>query len=179
MTSKSVKILALGSAIALLAAGCSKSQPQANNNPSGAPAQAAMQNQPPPFPGNASSTFPGRPHNGTASSTRPGFGMPNLPPGSRPFFGTVASVSGSQITISGHSRNSSSTVSTIIDITGSTQFTGGSQSSIISGARVAGVGTVNSDGSITASSLQINPSFSGRGQGANQGGGNYQPQSSQ
>jgi hypothetical protein len=176
MTAKNIKFLVFGSAIALLAAGCSNAQQQTNSQNSPQTQAAA-----PLIPANASSTMPGMQGHTMASSTSGHFGMQNLPPGSKPFFGTIASVSGSQVTISGHSRNSSTTVSTIIDITASTKFTGGSQTSLTSGTRIVGVGTANSDGSINATSLQINPTFSGRGQGGGhyQSGGSNQAQSSQ
>lgn len=174
MTSKNVKVFVFSSAIALLAAGCnSAAQPQANSQTG---AQSAPMSS-----SSTMSNMPGMDGHGMASSSRSGFGMPNMPVGSKPFFGSIASVSGSQITISGHSRNSSSTVTTIVDITSSTQFQGGAQTDLAVGARVAGYGTANSDGSINAINLQINPSFGGRGQGGGhyQGSGAGQPQSQQ
>lgn len=165
-----------GSAIALLAAGCSNAQ-QASNQTDSQP-QGALNNA-----SSSMANMPGMQGHGTASST--GMGMRNLPAGSKPFFGTIASVSGSQITVSGFSRTSSSTVSTIVDITSGTQFQGGAQSALVTGAKVAGYGTANSDGSINATNVQINPTFGGRGQGGGhyqgggQGSGSNQPQSPQ
>ncbi len=167
------KMLVFGSAIVLLAAGCS-SQPQANSQ-SSPPSSTVAQNQTAP----TSPAVPMSPSGGSASSTRRGFGMPNLPAGSKPFFGTIASVSGSQITISGHMRNSSSTASTIINITSSTTYQGGSQSSLTTGTRVAGIGTTNGDGSLNATSIQINPTFSGRGSGGGYGGPHPTPTGAQ
>ena len=162
MISANAKILILGSAIALLAAGWGSSQPQANTQSNTAP-PVTIQNQPS-VPGNSGSAMPGT--RGNASSTRGGFGMPNLPAGSKPFFGTVAAVSGSQITINGRTRNSSSTVSTIINITSATQFNDGEQSDLVWNPR-AGYGTASSNGSIDAESLRI-------GSPSGQGGGRYQ-----
>ena len=82
----------------------------------------------------------------------------NLPAGSKPFFGSVSAVSGSQITLS--SRNNSTTT---ITISGNTEFDGGTKDQIISGARIAGYGTANSDGSIVATKITINPAMPGGG----------------
>ena len=173
MTSKSIKIAVFGSAIALLAAGCNSSQ-QASNQSGTSNSTASMNSS------SSMANMPGMQGHGMASSTAGHFGMPNLPVGSKPFFGTITSVSGSQVTISGHSRTSSTTVTTIVDITAATQFTGGSQSSLASGTRIAGYGTANSDGSINGVNVQINPSFgNGQGGGRYHGGAQSQSQSSQ
>ncbi len=168
---KNIKGLVLVSSIALLAAGCGSQQASSQSS---AQTPAVTQTQP----SQNMANMPGMSASSTASSTRGSFGMRNLPPGSKAFFGAITSVSGSQITISGHSRNSSTTVSTVLNVTGSTQFTGGSQIALVSGTRVAGAGTVNSDGSITVTSMQINPTFTGgRGSGGtyNRGGPNMPP----
>jgi hypothetical protein len=123
------KILVLTFTIVLVAAGCSKSQPQASSR---------------------AGLATGAGHGRFASSTRSSFAARNFPPGSKPFYGTVASVSGSKVTITGHSHSSSSTIITIIEITSGTQFKNGSKADITNGARVAGAGTANSDGSINA-----------------------------
>ena len=97
---------------------------------------------------------------------RGGFRRGNFPAGSRPIFGQVASVSGSSFTV--QSRRGGTLT---IKITSSTQFTNGSQSDLASGVRVGGYGSPNSDGSINAQSLIINPSFGNFRSGGN--GGSY------
>lgn len=99
-------------------------------------------------------------------------GKMNLPQGEKPFFGTVTAVNGSTLTVqmmwmmgSGpmHMRRTQTTItppaskSMTIDLTSATTYTGGSQSDIVVNMKVAGVGTSNSDGSITAIKVQINP----------------------
>lgn len=91
----------------------------------------------------------------------------NMPSGSIPIFGQVTAVNGSTLTVQRQSRNGSGTTITI-DLTSSTQYTGGSQSSIQTGTRIGGYGTTNSDGSINAEQIMINPTFPGRGQNGNQ-----------
>jgi|GEM_PF-2770086 hypothetical protein len=107
----------------------------------------------------ASGTSPAPPSQNTApsdtNSTPKQHGQwQNMPDGSKPFFGQVTVVSGSQITIS--SRNSTTVKVTISD---STSFSGGTKDNLTSGTKIAGIGTSNSDGSITATKIQINPTM--------------------
>lgn len=46
-----------------------------------------------------------------------------------------------------------------IMLTSSTKYTGGSESDITVNTKVAGVGTLGSDGSLTATQVTINPTF--------------------
>lgn len=78
----------------------------------------------------------------------------NMPDGSKPFFGQITAVSGSQITIS--SRNNTTAKVTFSD---ATSFGGGTKNNLSSGTKIAGIGTSNSDGSITATKIQINPTM--------------------
>lgn len=82
----------------------------------------------------------------------------NMPSGSTPIFGQVTAISGNTVTVQRMSRNGNGTTITV-DLTSSTQYTGGSQSTIQNGTRIAGYGTKNSDGSINAEKITINPSF--------------------
>ena len=106
--------------------------------------------------------------------------MANIPSGQKPFFGQVASVSGSTLTITTHTMNrgasspegssaSSASPTTItVTLTSSTTFSGGTESTLASGVRIFGYGTPNSDGSITATNIQINPTRpTGAGSNAN------------
>lgn len=100
----------------------------------------------------------------------------NLPQGERPFFGTVTNVNGSVLTVQMQGmmfrpmmRHPQTTItptltltppaprSITVDLTSSTTYTGGTQSDITTNTKVSGVGTSNSDGSITAIKIQINP----------------------
>lgn len=82
----------------------------------------------------------------------------NMPDGSKPFFGQVTAVSGSQITIS--SKNNTTAK---VTFSNSTSFSGGTKDSLVNGTKIAGFGTLNSDGSITAVKIQINPTMPGGG----------------
>jgi hypothetical protein len=159
MNTRPLKVVLAGSALVLLAAGCSNSAPTSQTSGSGSTASTGVAAQ---VQGAATSTPFGYGRRGNASSTRSGFGMPNMPAGDKPFFGTIASLEGSSFTITGRSRTSSSTMTTVINISGNTQYQGGSQSSLAAGARVVGYGAPNSDGSINAQSIQINPTLQGR-----------------
>jgi uncharacterized protein (UPF0333 family) len=58
--------------------------------------------------------------------------------------------------------------SKIVNLSNSTTYSttaNGSKSDIKAGQRIAAFGTTNSDGSITAQNIQINPQFAGRGPG--------------
>jgi hypothetical protein len=93
------------------------------------------------------------------SPGKPGSGHPqgapqSIPDGSKPFFGQVSAVSGSKITLS--SMNNS-TVTVIIS--SSTEFSGGIESDIKAGTKVAGYGTTGSGGSIEAVKIMINPTM--------------------
>jgi len=78
----------------------------------------------------------------------------NLPAGSKPFFGQISAVSGNQITLS--SRNNTSVT---VTLSSGTEFDGGTRDQIVSSVRIAGYGTANSDGSITAEKITINPAM--------------------
>jgi len=104
----------------------------------------------------------------SGGARRFGKGMPNMPAGSKPIFGDVTIVNGNTLTIKRQSRNGSGTTITV-DLTSSTQYTGGSQSDIQMGTRIAGYGTANSDGSINAEKITINPTFPTRGGSQNNG----------
>ncbi len=143
MNSSLIKIVTVASVLTLLGAGCS-SQPQADA------AQA-------PLPMGTGSS--------TSGTHRGGFGMQNIPAGMKPFFGKVGSMSGSMVTLSG--RNSTTTVNFI----SATQFKGGAQAEVKTGVMIVGYGAPNSDGSIDAQNVQINPTMpAGGARGANRGG---------
>ena len=115
----------------------------------------------------ASQSMAGQQSGTTQQYPRPsgGFGgrqFGNMPQGSTPIFGQVSAVSGNQLTIQRKSRNGNGTTITV-DLTSSTQYSGGSQSDIQTGTRIGGYGTANSDGSINAQQIMINPSFGNRG----------------
>ncbi len=129
---------------------------------------------------------PSNPANGTPGRRGP---MANIPAGSKPIFGQVASVSGSQIVVTTMGRRggpatpggtatdstTAPTKTTInVTLTSTTTFSGGTKDAIVAGARIFGYGTVNADGSINATNIQINPTMPGGG-GFNRGGQN-QPQ---
>lgn len=104
-------------------------------------------------------------------------GKMQLPAGEKPFFGTVTNVSGSTLTVqmggmmgmmhSMRMKNPTTTVTitppaprtVTVDLTTSTTYTGGAQSDIAVNTKIAGIGTSNSDGSITALKVQINPTM--------------------
>lgn len=92
----------------------------------------------------------------------------NMPSGSKPIFGLVTAVSGNTLTIQRQSRNGSGT-SITVDLSSATQFSGGSQSNIQNGTKIAGYGTANSDGSVNAQRITINPTFPTRGSSSNSG----------
>jgi len=127
-----------------------------------------------PHAGQAGNSTPGSANN---PGGRSGFhgAMSNIPAGSKPFFGPIASVNGSQITIASMSRNHSpasgtsglqagATSTTItVNIVGDTAFNGGTKDNLTVGTRIFGYGTANSDGSINAQNIQINPQHPGGG----------------
>lgn len=94
--------------------------------------------------------------------------MINIPAGSKPFFGQIASIDGLKLVISSSMKNhnnadsagtsggTSSTVTVVLN--SNTTFGGGTKDNLASGVRIFGYGTANSDGSITAANIQINPS---------------------
>ena len=115
-------------------------------------------------------------HTGSGSGKmRPGGRMMKIPSGDQAFFGVVTNVNGNTLTVQRQMRmmghgNSNSTTPTItpslpqtitVDLTGSTNYTGGTQSSITTNTRIAGYGTVNSDQSIDAVQIRINPTMQG------------------
>ena len=75
------------------------------------------------------------------------------------------------LTVQRQGRNGSGTTLTV-DLTSTTQYTGGAQSDIQNGTRIGGYGTKNTDGSINAQQIMINPSQPARGQNAPQDVGN-------
>lgn len=103
-------------------------------------------------------------HQGSRPSGSPRGHLGNMPAGSKPIFGDVTAVNSNTLTVQMQSRKGSGTTTTLtVDLTSSTQYTGGSQSTIKNGTRIAGYGTANSNGSITAEKLTINPTFPTRG----------------
>jgi len=106
---------------------------------------------------------------GTASPSgtfnREGGEMRKLPAGEKLFFGTVTAVNGSTLTVqmqrpmrpSQPSITPSISQTQTVTLTSTTTYTGGSQTSIAVNTRIAGMGTTNSDGSITATQVRINP----------------------
>ena len=97
--------------------------------------------------------------------------MGNIPAGSQPIFGQVTAISGTQLTIQRQGRNGNGGTTVIVNLTGTTQYTGGAQTDIQSGIRIGGYGTLNSDGSINAQQIMINPTMPNRGQNPNQNTG--------
>ena len=96
----------------------------------------------------------------------------HIPQGERPFFGTVTAVTGSTLTVTMQRpmmmRSHISITPSItppepktitVTLASSTTYTGGTQSDITTGTKIAGVGTVNTDGSITAVKVSINPTM--------------------
>ena len=102
-----------------------------------------------------------------------GRGGMNLPGGERPFFGTVTTVNGSTLTLEtqmgimmrgGQGDDDAKPTITpraprtiTVTLDSSTKYTGGTQSDITTNTKVAGIAKTNSDGSLTAVSIQINP----------------------
>lgn len=91
-----------------------------------------------------------------------------LPQGERPFFGTVTAVNGSTLTVQMRAipvrRNNTTPTPTspqtiTITLTSATKYTGGSQSNITTNTRIAGIGKTNTDGSLTAIQVRINPTI--------------------
>ncbi|MFZ1020136.1 MAG: DUF5666 domain-containing protein [Minisyncoccia bacterium] len=102
---------------------------------------------------------------GTPASSG-GFGMKNIPAGSKAFFGTIASNNGTTITLTsrgmrsrtaGGTTTAPATTTMTITVNGATQISGGDASALIQGTRITGYGTLNNDGSITATQISINP----------------------
>ena len=92
---------------------------------------------------------------------------PNVPAGSQPFFGQVGTVNGTTLTVQRQSRNGNGTTFTVT-ITDTTEFKGGTQSDIKTGTRIGGYGKSNTDGSITAEQMMLNPAVPGRRGNGNQ-----------
>lgn len=86
----------------------------------------------------------------------------NLPAGATPIFGQITNVTDNSITVSGRNGDLN------VVLNASTKYTGGTKSDLKANDRVFGYGTSNSDGSITAQQITINPSFPGRQGGSNQ-----------
>lgn len=97
----------------------------------------------------------------------------NLPSGERPFFGTVTMINGSSLTIQiafpqrrmwinpsiTPTITPGAVQSLIINLDSNTKYIGGAQSDIKVNTRIAGVGKANSEGSITATQIRINPNM--------------------
>lgn len=87
--------------------------------------------------------------------------------GIRPFFGTITVNSGSSLTIN-QSRGKASTTSLVVNLTASTTYATGAAADLIVGSKVAGIGTLNTDKSISALKISTNTDNLGmfkRGQG--------------
>lgn len=105
-----------------------------------------------------------------------GRGM-KLPAGEKPFFGTVTAVNGNTLTVQmtfpgrGFKMHPSVTPTVTppapqtltITLDASTQYKNGAASDITVNTKIAGIGKTNSDGSMTAVMVTINPSMSGPG----------------
>lgn len=96
----------------------------------------------------------------------------NMPAGSQPIFGQVTAVNGNQLSVQRQSRNGNTT-SLTVNLSASTQYTGGVQSDISSGTRIGGYGTKNSDGTINAEQIMINPTIGNRNPGQGPTGSHY------
>lgn len=108
-------------------------------------------------------------------STSSGTTRGNLPQGEQRFFGTVTNANGSTLTLQMQSRSQGSAAKSVtVTLNGSTTYTGGAETDITANTRVTGVGQTNSDGSLTAISVQINPVMPS---GFPQGRGGRRPQS--
>ncbi len=90
-----------------------------------------------------------------------GRGFRDLPAGSKPIFGQITSIADNKLTVQGMSGDLN------VSISDSTKYTGGTKSDLKIDDRIVGYGTANSDGSITAQELTINPSFPRRGDAPN------------
>lgn len=84
----------------------------------------------------------------------------NFPAGSIPIFGNIASVAGNALVIQ---RRNGTLLNVFVN--NNTQYTGGTQTNLAANTRVGGYGTKNSDGTIIAQKLIINPSFGNRNSG--------------
>lgn len=98
-----------------------------------------------------------------------GRGMMNWQNGQRPFFGTVTSVNGNTLTVEMRmpmmrfnypsvtpSITPGATQTVTVKLDSSTKYDGGSQSDIKTNTKIAGIGKLNSDNSITATEIRIN-----------------------
>ena len=93
------------------------------------------------------------------SGARPSGGPKlDIPEGSQPFFGTVSNLEEGNFSIKSPMGESN------IIFTESTVFEGGSSSDLKNDISIGGYGTKNTDGTITALQIQINPSMPERGQ---------------
>jgi hypothetical protein len=109
------------------------------------------------------------------ASTSSGTTRGNLPQGEQRFFGTVTNVNGSTLTVQMQGRPGGAAAKSItVTSNGSTTYTGGEETDITTNTRVAGVGQINSDESLTAISVQISPVMPS---GFPQGRGGHRPQS--
>ena len=83
--------------------------------------------------------------------------------GNRPVVGEILSMDATTITIK--MQDGSSKIVLLSDKTVFNKSTEGSKADLRTGTRIAASGTDNSDGSVTASTVQINPMFGGMGGG--------------
>src|SRR5476651_450408 len=121
---------------------------------------------------NVQANLSGTPGASASGMMRRGMRLPN---GERPFFGMVTNVNGSTLTVqmqgrmmfrpkpSGTPSSPSATPSigqprtVTVTLDSATTYTGGAQADIKVNTKVAGVGKTANDGSLTAVSVQINP----------------------
>lgn len=119
----------------------------------------------------ASGTLPQMPADGSGSqppqkrgtSTPGNPGQMNLPDGQQPFFGEISAISGDAFTIK--ERNDSTRT---IKLTNETKFESGAKSDLTVGTNIAGSGPTETDGTISALTIRIDPTMPTGGPG---GGG--------
>ncbi len=90
-----------------------------------------------------------------------------IPAGSKSFFGSIASISGSTVTLTAL-RKDNATVT--VTVSPGTDMNGDTSSKLVVGARVVGYGITNPDGSLSAQNIRINPTMPTGGKMAHSGG---------